>query len=459
MKYIIFYCFIIIGLLNAGSTTTKIANSKKTLSSTLSEKKKANRRLSKIAKDIKYAENDISKIEDKIKSLTKDQIENQALYENLKVELDKSQNNFIQISNDLIEKRKAFIKILSEQFSIVFAMKQAHAPTHKSIITQEVYNAYKAYNAKVLESLKSEISSLNSRKKKQLALRNKTQIRLKKITKKRDALTAKKLAKKKLLVKLSVDEEKYNVKLVKIEDKQNSLRSTLATLNILHSKEVEDARKRAAARKEAMSMAKANKRRMRKAKALAEIKSTEAKLALKAAKTSEAKKVAILAALKAEEEVARIKTKTHQEAAKVRKVNSSYQKSKVYAYKGSKTISPISGARIIKKFGTYVDPIYKIKIFNESITLKAPSPNAKVKNVLNGKVVFSGKSSMLGKVVVIAHSGKIHTVYAGLSKIAPNIKTGRKIKKGYVIGKVSSKLMFQATKNSKHINPLKLIRI
>jgi len=39
------------------------------------------------------------------------------------------------------------------------------------------------------------------------------------------------------------------------------------------------------------------------------------------------------------------------------------------------------------------------------------------------------------------------------------IKPGRKIKKGYVIGKVSNKLMFQATKNSKHINPLKLIRI
>ena len=87
------------------------------------------------------------------------------------------------------------------------------------------------------------------------------------------------------------------------------------------------------------------------------------------------------------------------------------------------------------------------------------SSNTKVQNVLNGKVVFAGKSSMLGKVVVVAHSGKIHTVYAGLSKIAPNIKTGRKIKKGYVIGKVSSKLMFQATKNSKHINPLKLIRI
>ena len=143
----------------------------------------------------------------------------------------------------------------------------------------------------------------------------------------------------------------------------------------------------------------------------------------------------------------------------VKKRGSSYQKNKIYAYRGNKTISPIRGAKVIKKFGTYVDPIYKIKIFNESVTLRAPSRNAKVQNVLNGKVVFAGSSSMLGKVVVVSHSGKMHTVYAGLSKIAPNLRKGSKIKKGYVIGKVSRKLIFEATKNSKHINPLRLIKI
>jgi murein DD-endopeptidase MepM/ murein hydrolase activator NlpD len=113
----------------------------------------------------------------------------------------------------------------------------------------------------------------------------------------------------------------------------------------------------------------------------------------------------------------------------------------------------------VKHFGTYIDPIYKIKIFNESITLKAPSSDAKVKNVLNGKVVFAGETSMMGKVVVVSHARRLHTVYAGLSKIAPTIKTGRKLRKGYVVGRVKSKLIFEATKNSKHIDPLKLIRI
>jgi len=310
-----------------------------------------------------------------------------------------------------------------------------------------------------LASLRFEISILKKRKKDKLYLRDKTQKKIKYIVKKREDFAEKKLAKKKLLKKLSADEEKYNAKLVKIVDKQNSLRSTLAKLNILQTQEVEKARKLAAARKEAMRLEKERKRRIRKEKALARAKAKKAKKAMRLAKTKEAKKAARLAAKEAADEAEQIQKKAAIQSEKVRKVNSSYQKSKVYAYRGGKTMSPIPGARIIKKFGTYIDPIYKIKIFNESITLKAPSPNAKVQNILNGKVVFAGRSSMLGKVVVVAHSGKIHTVYAGLSKIAPNIKTGRKIKKGYVIGKVSSKLMFQATKNSKHINPLRLIRI
>lgn len=459
MKSFILYCFVVIGLLQGASTTTKIKKSEKDLSATASAKKQANRKLGKIAKDIQSAEKDIVYLEKKIDELGKNQDKTQKEYESLKVELNRSQKDFTKTSQDLEQKRKAFITLLSEQFSVIFAMEQAHDPTRKSIISQEVYKAYKKHNTKVLASLKSEIGTLKKRKQDKLYLRNKTQNKIKKIVKRREDFAEKKLAKKKLLKKLSGDEEKYNTKLEKIEDKHNSLRSTLAKLNILHTQEVEESRKRAAAIKEALRLEKERKRRIRKEKALARAKAKKAKKAIQLAKTKKAKKAARLAAKEAEKEVKKVQKKANKQSEKVRKINSSYKKSKVYAYKGGKTMSPIPGARLIKKFGTYIDPIYKIKIFNESITLKAPSSNAKVQNVLNGKIVFAGKSSMLGKVVVVAHSGKIHTVYAGLSKIAPNIRTGRKIKKGYVIGKVSSKLIFQATKNSKHINPLKLIKI
>jgi len=459
VKSLILYCFVVIALVYGATTTTKkIKSSKKDLSTVTTQKKKASRQLDKIAKDIKKAEKEVDFLDKKIDELSRDQHKTEEKYISLKTELKQSTQDFEQTSKELDQKRKKFISLLSEQFSITFAMEQAHAPTRKSIMSQEVYKAYKKQNIKMLEALKSDIRTLKKHKQDKLYLRNKTQNQIKKIIKKRENYAQKKEQKKKLLKKLFVDEEKYNAKLGKIADRQNSLNATLAKLNILHTKEVEEARKQAAARKEAIRLAKERKRRIRKEKELARAKAKKAEAAVRVAKTKEAKKAAKLAVKKAKKEVEQVKKKAYKQSERIRTVNSSYKKTKTYAYRGGKTISPLSGARLIKKFGTYIDPIYKIKIFNESITLKASS-NKKVQNVLNGKVVFAGKSSMLGKVVVVAHSGKIHTVYAGLSKIAPNIKPGRKIKKGYVIGKVSNKLMFQATKNSKHINPLKLIRI
>jgi len=455
VKSFILIFFVSIGMLYAASTTTKIKNSKKNLSATSSAQKKTSRHLSKIAKDIKSAEKDVVYLENKIEKLEKSQVKTEQKYEALKRELVTFEKDFKETGITLEKKRNKFIALLSDQYSIVFAMEKAHAPTEESILLHEVYRVYKEQNSKNIATLKSEISKLKKRKNAKLNLRNKTKKQIASLVIKRDSYAKKKLKKEKLLKKLAVDEEKYNSKLEKIVDKQNSLRSTLAKLNILHTKEVEVARKRAAARKEAMRLEKIRQRKIRKAKALARAKARKAKIALRKAKTEAERKKARLAAKEAEVE----KKKVYKASEKVRQVNSSYTKSKTYKYRGSKTISPISGAKIIKKFGTYIDPIYKIKIFNESITLKAPSSNARVKNVLNGKVVFSGKSSMLGKVVVVAHSGKMHTVYAGLSKIAPTIHVGSKIKKGYVVGKVTEKLIFQATKNSKHINPLKLIKI
>ena len=459
MRSFILYCFLTFVLLHGSTTTKNIKKSEKALSSTKKEKKQASRKLDKIAKDIKKAEKDIAFLENKIDELGKDQSKKEEEYKALKKELKKSTADFEKTSHTLDSKRKQFITLLSEQFSIVYAIKQSHEPTRESIIAQEVYKAYKKQNTKMLATLKSEITTLKKRKQDKQYLRNKTLNKVKRIIKKREEYAQKKAAKQKLIKKLAQDEEKYNARLGKIVDKQNSLNSTLAKLNILHTKEVEEAKRQAAIRKEAIRLEKERKKRIRREKELARAKAKKAKEAVRLAKTKEAKKAAKLAAKKADKEVEQVKKKAYKQSERIRTVNSSYQKSKTYAYRGGKTISPIAGARVIKKFGTYIDPVYKIKIFNESITLQAPVSGAKVQNVLNGKVVFAGKSSMLGKVVVVAHSGKMHTVYAGLSKIAPNIRTGRKIKRGYVVGKVKSKLMFQATKNSKHINPLKLIKI
>ena len=455
MRSFILICFVAIGLLYGASTTAKIEKSKKNLSATSAAKKKTSRQLSKIAKDIQVAEKDIVYLEKKMGELEKDQEKREQQYTLLKTELSKSEKDLKMTNQALEEKRKAFITLLSEQFSIVFAMEQSHAPTKESILLEEVYIAYKNHNTKMLSTLRADIGVLKKQQDEKIVLRNKTKKEIERIVKKREDYAQKKLAKEKLRKKLTGDEEKYNVKLTKIVDKQNSLRTTLAKLNILHTKEVSEARKRAEAEKEAMRLEKKRQREIREAKALARANARKAQEALSQAKTEADRAKARLAAKAAEKE----NKKVYKESEKVRQVNSSYTPSKTYKYRGGKTISPLPGSKLVKKFGTYVDPIYKIKIFNESITLQSPAANSKVQNILNGKVVFAGKSSMLGKVVVVSHSKKIHTVYAGLSKIAPTIHVGAKIQKGYVVGKVNEKLIFQATKDSKHINPLKLIKI
>ncbi|MGB5505084.1 MAG: peptidoglycan DD-metalloendopeptidase family protein [Sulfurovum sp.] len=455
MRSFILICFVVVGLLYGASTTAKIASSKKNLSATGVAKKKASRQLSKIAKDIQSAEKDIVYLDKKMAELEEDQEEREKQYASLQTELSKYEQDLTETSQLLEEKRKAFISLLSEQFSIIFAMEQAHEPTRESILMQEVYVAYKNHNTRMLSSLRFDIGTLKKQKEDKVYLRNKTKNQIVAIVKKRDDYAQKKSKKEKLRKKLAKDEENYNKKLAKIVDKQNSLRSTLANLNILQAKEVKKARKRAEAEKEAMRLEKKRQREIREAKALAQSKARKAQEALKQAKTEADRAKARLAAKAAEKE----KKKVYKESEKVRQVNSSYTPSKTYKYRGGKTISPLPGSKLVKKFGTYIDPVYKIKIFNESITLQSPVTNSKVQNILNGKVVFAGKSSMLGKVVVVSHSKKIHTVYAGLSKIAPTIHVGAKIQKGYVVGKVNEKLIFQATKDSKHINPLKLIKI
>ncbi len=456
MRALVLFVFMAVSLLfGASSTVKKISTSKKHLSKVQKEQKRASRRLDKIAKDIKMTEREIAYLDKKLAALAKDKNETEAAYVRLKQELATSQKDFQETAAELEKKRKQFIALLSDRFSVLFAMQKAHEPTRQSIIDREVYKAYKAQNTKMLARLKKEIALLKKKKEDKQYQRNRTKNQLARIIKRRDSYAQKKKQKQNLLKRLAADEEKYTAKLQKIVDRQNALRATLAKLNILRAQEVEEARKRAAARKAALLREKERKRKLRLAKAKAREKARKAAEALKRAKTEEARKKAQRDAKEAEEETKKIAI----ESQKVRNINSSYKKEAVYKYRGGKTISPIAGAKLIKKFGTYVDPVYKIKIFNESVTLQAPKTDAKVKNVLNGKVVFAGKSSMLGKVVVVAHSGKMHTVYAGLSKIAPTVRVGKKIRRGYVIGKVRRKLVFQATKNSKHINPLKLIRL
>ncbi len=147
-------------------------------------------------------------------------------------------------------------------------------------------------------------------------------------------------------------------------------------------------------------------------------------------------------------------------SAKVRvKKYGGYKKTRSVRYKGPKTIPPLKRFIIVKKYGVYKDPIYNIEIPNENIELKPLEPNAKVRNVLNGKVIMAKWTPHLKNVVIVKHSGNLYTIYANIDRLSPFVKKGRRIKKGYILGRVNKKLIFEVTKNNAHINPLDLITL
>lgn len=132
---------------------------------------------------------------------------------------------------------------------------------------------------------------------------------------------------------------------------------------------------------------------------------------------------------------------------------------KISKYIGEKTIPPLTDFKVKRYFGDYVDPLYKIKIFNENVILSSNVSDAKVRVVLDGKVVFANDTQVLDKVVIVEHARGIHTIYAHLSKFSEFAKVGSIVKKGNVIGRVERDLSFEVTQKNYHINPLDLINM
>lgn len=136
-------------------------------------------------------------------------------------------------------------------------------------------------------------------------------------TKRKDLINTQK-KNKKALKKLNIAKASYKKKLKGLLKKQDLLKKTLAKLNIIKVDEIKKAKEEEARRKAF------NSKRILSDKNLP----------------------------------------------KVKKHGSSYQKVKTKRYVGSKTIAPFNPYTITKRYGTYTDPIYGIKVFNESISLK-----------------------------------------------------------------------------------------
>ncbi len=236
----------------------------------------------------------------------------------------------------------------------------------------------------------------------------------------------------------------YQKELKTIVKKQNQINSLLSQLNIVKETELEKI-KRAE-----LQAKREEEKRNRKAK------EDEKRLAKKSSATVEvvddtienkSKDIKILSKEILENDA----------DIKVRNMGNTNQGIKLSDSKNIKMQAPLTEYTVTKKFGQYVDPIYKIELFNESVSLKSNTKNEKVYSALKGQVVYAkNDAGSLGNVVILKHSGDIHTIYSQLSQIAPTLSVGKVIPQGYVVGRVEDILVFQATKNNKYLNPLEL---
>ena len=405
-------------LFAAGATANKTQSTKQDLKTKAEQEKKLNKKLDELAKSILSGEKNVKTTAEQISALS---VQVKELESSAKA-ADASLNTLIAQNKDLVAEQKriesALLAIISKRFAYDLIVPKNYIESEESIISAEILNSLTKDSQnqvnKIAKDYSKTINSIKSQTNKISAIK----LDLAEFRSKQNKLIALQTKQKKDLAQLKSDKDSYEKELSAIQAEQDELRKTLEKLAIIAKNEEEE-----------------------KARAQQKAKLEEAKKA----KNNQA-------SASANQNISKITAKND-----VRQVGSSYQKSQVKRYTGAKTIAPLEKFTLKQAFGDYTDPIYKIKIFNESVVLRSALRDAVVKNVLDGKVVFAKETPLLQKVVIVENKDGIHTIYAHLSKIAPTIKVGAKLKKGYVIGRVEQDLTFEVTQKNYHINPMELI--
>ena len=404
MKKGIFTLLLAFSLAFASNTKEKIKDSKNSLRSTQAMSEQLSKKLDDLAGDIVNGEKKLRGISGDITNL-KGQIsvlETNASKALLELDDLTKQNKELERTQKELEQN--MIRIIAEDLSFDLLMSATEGKqSEESIISSQILTKLNAITKEDFKRLSQNYEDTIEKIKSKSNKINEINSSIKNYRRKQSDLQNLESTQKNTINGLNRDKEIYSKKLAKLQAQQDELRKTLEQLAIMQKQEDEAAR---------------------------------------AAREKQEKAAA---------------SKGGKKGAKSQPMGGGYQTSSVKKYSGAKTIAPLDSYTVKQKFGNYVDPIYNIKIFNESVTLRSTTPDAKVKSVLNGKVVFAKATPMLENVVIIENENGIHTIYAHLSQIAPTVKVGSVVQKGYVIGRVRNDLTFEVTQRNYHIDPLEMI--
>ncbi|WP_233704074.1 murein hydrolase activator EnvC family protein [Helicobacter mesocricetorum] len=410
---LILFCMILLNA-NEKDISQKITQNKNALESKKKKEAQINQKLQELGNEANRQKEEAKALQKVIEESEANIAKNQQEY----LQKQESINTLSQTQKDLFQKRKdielEIIDLMTKEVSFSILLNNYQPESIQDLLTEE---SFKVLN----QNTKQHIIDLSEEQNKIVANLQNLQEEIKILktflqseNKKRETLKNLQKKQQKLLANYQEEIEKYNKELKKIVQERDSLQDILVKLNILKSQEEEK-------RKKLEELAKSEK--------------------LQPENPAPAK-----------QNSQKVATNDFD----VRQVASSYHNISTTKYKGDKTIPPLDNFTIEKRFGPYYDPVYKMKVFNESITLM-PKGDDKVKSVLDGKVVFAKDTPILKRVVIIEHKNNMHTIYAQLDKIAPTIKPGSTVKKGYTIGRVENALKFEVTLKDKHIDPLELI--
>ena len=438
MTKIFFLVFLSANILfSATNIDKKIQQNKQILNTSTKIEETTSLKIKELADKIESQNSNIISFEKDIKQINADIDEHQKLLEDAKNKLDELKSKSTELIKEKTTNEEEIVNTIIEEFSISIALKLASENSLQELIDSEIYTLLSQHSKDKVLKLNNNYNTLSTNTKSNQKDIDKISSYIENRQKTKEKLTNLKQKHSSSLINLEDQHKSYQEELSKVAKQQESLKNLLSELNILkeeENKKVEDDRR-------------------------------EKLQQLLAQKKSETK--TIREEVKEEEQEQEIQTAEvrNQKYAKnlnldVRKIGSSTDGVKIVKYKGISTIAPLKSFKVVKNFGTYYDPVYKIKLFNESIVLKSDEPKAKVVSVLNGKVVYAKKNAgMLENVVIIEHEGGLHTIYSHLDEISPTLVVGKWIKQGYVVGRVDDSLMFQATKDASHIDPKDLFKI
>ena len=111
---------------------------------------------------------------------------------------------------------------------------------------------------------------------------------------------------------------------------------------------------------------------------------------------------------------------------------------------------PVQG-QVVTRFGTVVDPKYGTVTKSTGIDI-ATREGSPVTAVDSGKVSFADIFMGYGRMVILDHGKRVHSIYSRLSEV--QVKVGGKVPKGGVIALSGDTLHFEFRVGGKSVDPM-----